>query len=174
MPKLNRDIARANLVLLGEAPGNYPKYDHKRHALFPYPPRCAGARLKDLMGMSMGEYIRLTRRNLLDFHPGFTGKGAKFPIKVAREAVEAAGPWMIGTNVLIVGKRLSRAFGYQDHDIMHWHHQKDFNFAIVPHPSGVNLWWNVEYNRNAGRVFLESVAEQARAGAQSFVNPGAR
>lgn len=168
-------IKMANLVVMGEAPGNYPRYDPAKHALFPHPPRCAGARLKDLMGMSLFEYVRLDRRNLLDYYPGTVGKGAKFPLGSAHMAVRAmhAKGALLGTNVLLVGKRLSRAFGYNNFQLMKWHQRKAYNFAIVPHTSGVNTWWNDPQHREQGKVFLHSVADQARAGVMTFfVNPG--
>lgn len=170
-------MVAANLIILGEAPGNYPKYDHEKHALFPYPPRCSGERLMRLMGMMKHEYIPLTRRNLLDYYPGTLAKGAKFPIGVARKAVIALheSHFLIGSNVLIVGKRLSRAFGYETRDILTWHCEKAYNFAIVPHTSGINQWWNDPDNRARGEEFLQSVGQQARDGELTFfVNPGAQ
>lgn len=160
----------ANLIILGEAPGNYPKYDHERHALFPYPARCSGARLCEFMGMRRSEYIDIRRRNLLDFYPGKLGKGARFPIGEARKAVTAiyAQNELTGSNILLVGMRLAEVFGYKGEEILTWHHRKAYNYAIVPHTSGICRWWSNEDNKEQGVAFLHRVAEQVRACALSF------
>jgi uracil-DNA glycosylase len=70
--------------------------------------------------------------------------------------------------VLFVGKRVAQAFGYGDDELLTWHRHKAYNRATVPHPSGVNKWWNDSQNRERGEDFLRRVAEQARKGALSF------
>lgn len=163
-----------HLTMIGEAPGNYSKYDPERHALYPYPPRCAGARLCELMGLPLSEYIfGIDRMNLLDFYPGKQGKGARFPMAAAKESVAALHEQrgLIGRNILLVGRRVAEAFEKKDVPNLTWQHQKAYNFAIIPHPSGINRWWNDAENRAAGEAFLRSVGEQVLSGALSFNDP---
>lgn len=166
----SRSFPATNLIILGEAPGDYPRYDPKKHALFPYPVGCAGHRLMKLMGLERWEYVQLDRRNLLDYYPGKAGKGAKFPHGASREAVRKLheSQALIGHNVLLVGKRLATAFGYETQEMLTWHHCKAYNYAIVPHTSGINRWWNSPGNSADGAVFLRAIATQARAGALSY------
>ena len=122
------------------------------------------------MGMGMAEYVALSRRNLFEKYPGKCGKGAKFDVPTARELVRQihAEGILYGTNLLIVGRRTAKAFGYERHPLLTWHRALAYNFAIVPHPNGVNRWWNDEVNEGLGKAFLRRVADQARRGAQTF------
>ncbi len=169
-----------NLLIMGEAHGNVPdKYWIDKYALFPYPVNSAGYKLQHLMRLSRLEYVGLDRCNLLKFYPGATNGlssgGAAFPIKdainAARDVIKSDALW--DKNVLFVGKRLAGVFGFGKAPILEWQptpHLPDgsvaFRFAIVPHTSGINRWWNE--NEYEGGEFLASVGRQVLAGAQVF------
>ena len=157
----------ANLVLVSEAPGKHLKFDPNYRALYCYPKGCAGARLREMMGLSSGEYLALRRINVLDHYLGTVSPGSRFPMAEARRAAEAKRHKLFGSNALFVGWRAATAFGLQG-DVLKWHLGEAFTWAVVPHTSGVNRWWNDPANRAAGEAFLARVAEQVRTGAQSF------
>lgn len=68
--------------------------------------------------------------NVLDRYPGSEGpKGDAFPISWARRRARRLYPW-------------------EDHP-------EGFRVAVIPHPSGVNHWWNEPANRRRFRRFVE-------------------
>ncbi len=165
-----------NLLIMGEAHGDVAdKYWIDHYALFPYPVRSAGYRLQHLMRLSRLEYVSLSRRNLLRYYPGSSGQGTAFPIKdainAARDVIKSDVLW--DKNVLFVGKRLAGVFGLGKEPILEWmptpilpDGTPAFRFAIVPHTSGINRWWNE--NEYEGGEFLASVGRQILVGAQVF------
>ena len=167
-----------NLLIMGEAHGNVPeRYWVDQYALFPYPVKSAGYRLQHLMRLSRLEYVGLARRNLLRRYPGASGKGAAFPIneaiEAARDVIKSDLLW--DKNVLFIGKRLAGVFGFNKEPILEWQPTPTlpdgsvaFRFAIVPHTSGINRWWNENENEYEGGEFLASVGRQVLAGAQVF------
>ena len=118
--------------------------------------------------MTFGEYLTLDRRNLFQEYPGKSGKGARFPMKDAKSMAFMVKRDLGGYNVLFVGKRVAIAFGVSRFATLKWHNGKDFNFAWMPHPSGINQWWNDQDNRAMGEDFLRRTVLQWRAGALTY------
>ena len=156
------------LIILGEAPGNYAR----PLVLYPYPPNCTGHRLMKLMGMTRFEYLHTDRRNLFPAYPGKSGKGAAFPYSQAKMLARQIEPSLAGYNVLFVGKRVAAAFGFGHNNPtfrkpLQWHPWV-YRYAVLPHPSGINRWWNDPDNKAMGEAFLHAVADQWRASAQHY------
>lgn len=100
---------------------------------------------------------RATVVNLVDrWHgPSRHGKGDAFPTAEGRtsaEAIEASVP--PGGRVLLLGRHVARAFGFAGRSFLRWHPSRRRSFAVVPHPSGVNLWWNDASNVESAAAFL--------------------
>lgn len=152
---------RGNLFLVGRAPGRHPRHDPERHALFPYPPNCAGSRLKDMMGLSLSEYVAVPRRNVIPHWPGASGNGDAFPMALARECARDLLPRLRGQTVLFVGKDTARACGCVG-EFLEWHRGGEFDWAVAPHPSGRNRWYNDTGNREAAREFLLALGGEYR------------
>lgn len=154
-------IKRGHVALVGQAPG-------KGDPTTPLMGR-AGRRLSFLMGVGWpDEYVELFARvNLLDEYPGAReGKGDLFSVTDAREPaaeivalIEAHG----GGEVVLLGKNVAKAFGVVEAD---WLEMIDLTSkvraSIVPHPSGVNYWWNDKKNRRAAATHLRRVAARGR------------
>lgn len=100
---------------------------------------------------------------MFDRWPGYdptAGKGSAYSIAQARiktaeiadEIVEAGYE-----NVIFVGKRVAEAFGYPTDRILEWKWDVDrgFQWAILPHPSGVNRWWNASTHAREAERFLQ-------------------
>lgn len=133
--------------------------------------------------------LMATHANLLREHPGAGRKGSHFPVAEARNearrlraTLEKSGLFSKDAGelyafngrafrppsmVLLAGLRVSRAFGIDGRGGY-------FNalgsllvggvetsLVIVPHPSGVNRWWNAEGNRERAREFLEELGRRA-------------
>ncbi len=100
---------------------------------------------------------RSQHRNLLNYWPGESGKGSYFPALVAKEkARKIRIPLHVHTLVLL-GLRVATAF--QMHLVPYFERRtyRDRLVYVVPHPSGVNRWWNDPDNRRQACRFLEEL-----------------
>lgn len=67
-----------------------------------------------------------------------------------------------GRRVVLLGANVSRAFGVSfrklSEVVLSWHPVGEgLAAAVVPHPSGLNRWWNDPDNRVRARLFLRPV-----------------
>lgn len=109
--------------------------------------------------------------NVIDYWPGTNGKGDRFPIDEAREnATAMRSRWTQYDRVLIVGLGTAKAFGLGGKLLpLIWHPIDDGTLlAIVPHPSGVNRYWNDPLNEARANAFLRSAAIMAMNDAGGF------
>jgi len=142
------------LILIGQAPNCH---NDERHAL----EGRIGARLCRLFGCQEEDYLKWTQRfNVLPRWPGKTGKGDKFPLALARQNARRMRYSLAGCHVMFVGVATAKVFGVT-HIPFRWvkveiaeHNVGSFSAAVVPHPSGVNMWWNLECNKNKARRFM--------------------
>ncbi len=140
---------RPKLIIVGQAPG-------KQGDGRPMEGR-AGRRLADLMGLSFDDYLRLTERvNLFKARPEHEGKGDGFPVAEARKLANAMRPQLEGRRVILAGFGVAKAFGL-DQEPLRWQVGLGHRVAVVPHPSGVNRWWNDFSNVEAAERFLGKV-----------------
>lgn len=138
------------ILMIGQAPNQHGD---------PLKP-CTG-RFMDFLcgvaGISRTRYLRaFERMNLLPAWPGKSGKGDAFPIEEARQ--KAAEIDMTGRVVVVCGQRAATAFGIKA-AFLERVEQQGAVFYILPHPSGLNRWWNdLENRRRAGRLVRILVA----------------
>lgn len=116
------------------------------------------------MGLERPQYLRLfDRANLLYQHPGRSRiREDHFPAAPARVAAEAMRPLLREREVLLVGRRVANAFHHRDVPFLEWRREARWRywFAVLPHTSGRNHWYNAEANREAARAFLESFVDR--------------
>ncbi len=181
-------MGRMDLFLVGAAPGRHPRHDPDRHALFPYPAGCAGARLMEMMGLTRREYISIPRRNVFREYPGGAGAGDRFPMGEARVRAMAMLPDFEGRRVLFVGKGVGDAFGFFSRGMLDDGTDADrfliwldcnlfgtkLEAACVPYLSGRNRWYNNPVNRRAAEKFLRPLGEEHRAFLQPVVRHRSR
>lgn len=109
----------------------------------------AGRRLRQVARHDLAD-CRLV--NLLEAWPGPDGaKGDAFPIDEARAA--AARVRFRTPVVLLAGHRVARAFGVRA-GYLEWTTLRGRRAAVIPHPSGINRWWNCPRNRRRARRFI--------------------
>jgi hypothetical protein len=135
--------------LLGEAPAR--KFEGQ-------PPfsSSSGDFLTKLIGMPVR--VMFDCANILDYWPGSAGKGSKFPMGEAQKELRL---WKVdgeflGRRVILAGSRVAKAWGAPAGQILTWN-KADAHcdaFAVLPHPSGVNRWWNDPQNRENAKFFL--------------------
>lgn len=147
-------------ILMGEAPGQ--GFDGKP----PFSSR-SGDRLRQLLGVEdLTEVFEV--RNILARWPGKgKSKGAAFPLVIARARADEFMQKLYGKpdrRIIFVGGRVAKAFRtrgtvpmmewttFWRGSTMSW--CQNHHFAILPHPSGVNRWWNEPENVELARQFL--------------------
>lgn len=152
------------IVLIGQAPG--PNTDPDL-PLFPVPKTSAGGRLVQIAGITKGQYLATFERiNVLRYFPGKWQNGDRFPLQEARVAADAIAPLLAGRRVVLVGQNVALAFSIRQ-DFFVWStHQvrrrcpvtRDpglAEFAVIPHPSGRNFWYNAAARRAEARAFFD-------------------
>lgn len=135
------------LTLVGEA---NPHSDDPWMALFPLPRGCAGDRLRRLLGLSRTQYlVRFDRVNLCGRH--WSSKTSRRRAQDLRAS---------GGHLILLGRRVAGAFGVEA-DYLAVVRDHPCVFYLLPHPSGLNRWWNDERNCDAARAFLSRLSKLA-------------
>lgn len=142
---------------------NNPLSRDPEHALYPYPPRCTGHRLYEMMreyggdGMSRARYLgTFERRNVL--------VGEEWSLRRAREAAPELRRLLAGRTVVYLGQQVLAALELPRVEPLTWQSGDLINegparWCLVPHPSGLNRWYNDESNRAAAARLLLSLCE---------------
>lgn len=138
-----------DLILIGQAPGR--KTDGKG-ALSGR----MGRILADLFGITAREYHEIRRVNLLDRFPGKSGKGDVFPEREARTRASEMRKVLWNARVIFIGVGVAKAFGYEGKPCK-WFRHEGFTAAYIPHPSGINRWWNDSENKALAKNFARSL-----------------
>ena len=147
-------------VIIGEAPS--PSATKPVQPLFPFPARSAGARLWRMTGLSRPEYIEA-------FHRMYLLPWVCTEYSVCNDHWAAynliSSRLLDGRAVVLLGQRVWLAFGgREDVEPLIWYAGsvpafKPACVALVPHPSGRNLWYNDEHQRGAAANFMRLLAE---------------
>ena len=142
-------------ILLGMAD---PHSDDPRHALAPDPPGCSGWRLWKMLyearGVEKDEYlVRFDRRNLCG------GRSWDADAAVIRGRELAATLAGSGRTVVALGQRVWWALGFKRVPApkpASSVHSNGCRWIYLPHPSGMNVWYNDALNRwTAGALLAE-------------------
>lgn len=138
-------------LLVGELNpyGSLPEF-----ALYPLPENASGGRLARILGLSRGQYMRaFDRVNLCE---------GTWSMKWARNAAGGILGERIGSDAAIVllGRKVQFAFGFKDKEQLA---RVGTRMYLVPHPSGLNPFWNVPGNVERARQLLADVLAPARA-----------
>lgn len=141
-------------ILLGM---NNPHSADPAHALYPSPEGCSGHRLWKMIyeasAMTRAEYVRLfDRRNLCQ-----GSWNARAAPALGDEFRKSLVP---GTRVVVLGQKVWRALGLNMTTVRPRTRVRDskFSFYYLPHPSGLNQYYNDAMNRWwAGRFLADLV-----------------
>jgi uracil-DNA glycosylase len=117
---------------------------------------------------------RFEARNLIDFYPGRSEYGGdRFPIEAASLEANTLrdSTFCPGDVVLLAGRNVARAFGYRDADFLEWYvefagkrplggrDRRVVLYAVVPHPSGLNIFYTRPENVERLRAFFRPLLE---------------
>jgi len=144
-------------LVIGEAPNRTGMLNR------PIDGRC-GSILAALGGVDITEFLRLfARANVLDAWPGpGASKGAQFPMVEARRGAERlATKFVRGRLVILLGHRTAAAFGVRD---VYFAKRRigAADVVVMPHPSGINRWYNDPTNVARARRFMRGAVRRAR------------
>ena len=124
------------------------------HALYPWPPGCAGHRLYSMLAerrpdLRMRDYVRLfDRRNLVR---------GPWDAEAARLSARAMLPDLAGRRVVLLGREVARAFDLGGLQQLGALRAGDVTFYLLPHPSGRNRRYNAPEVRAAAGDLLASL-----------------
>lgn len=135
-----------------------------RHALYPRPPGCAGARLAKVLGLSEEAYLSaFERRNLLPHD------APRWSAALARDAAKALlGETSTGDRLVLLGARVAAAFGLLFRESLFRPAVRPVGLAgapravlVLPHPSGRSREWNAPDAAPKAREGLRELLEVA-------------
>ncbi len=136
---------------------NNPQSTRPEHALWTQPDGCTGHRLwllaTSLTGISQEDWLAVAdRRNLCVGE--WSREAARAQADAWREELADRTVIMLGSEVLCTMRdwndpadRLLRP--------LEWHHSRDW--FLLPHPSGLNRWYNCQVSRMAAQIRLRDV-----------------
>jgi hypothetical protein len=147
---------------------NNPLSSDPKYALFPAPSGVTGHRiyqmLQDIGAVQFRkEYIdAFDRRNVLN--------SRTWDKREARTAGPQLWRELSGRTVCLLGREVLAAIGLQQTMPLEWHGPDEFRtgpqperWCYIPHPSGLNHWYNNSVCRLAVGLRLEQLLEESRA-----------
>ena len=115
-----------------------------------------GRRMASLAGVSFEQFLGCSDRiNMFDEWMGKKGKGDLWDGKLAKERAVELLPLLQDRVVFFVGRNVADAFGQKIPWLKWQESEVASKIAVIPHPSGIVLWWNKKENRTAAKVFMK-------------------
>ena len=160
-------------LFIGQAPSK------ETDGLEPFVGRC-GKFLAALMGLTHEEMLEQHDFiNIFDSWPGAGTGGDLFSINEAKRKACELLPLLNGRLVIFLGSNVAHAFELNKFSFFRFYQLLALSqgssttaaVAVVPHPSGVNRWYNDHNNREAASRFLLSLQKRCRE-MQNFFRKG--
>lgn len=131
----------------------------------------AGNRMREMVDISRNDWFRLTDR--VNVCP-FPEKSTIDPKKWRAAAENLGGSILVNRRVVLLGPNVADCFGFprNGYDFFEWKNPlggqhicvgwrsgtvPPFSWAVFPHPSGRNRFWNDPENVARGRAFMEEL-----------------
>src|SRR3989442_346740 len=124
-----------------------------------------GAKIARMAGLTLEQFLERTwTANLIDEWPGKRGKGDAFPKKDAALGALRVGvskEFVCATVIVLLGRSVAAAFAeiYGAKSLLKADVCEPLpgGFAILPHPSGIDRWYNDAANRRRAASFLKRI-----------------
>lgn len=116
----------------------------------------SGAKLAALVG----DLSNFELTNLLDYWPGKNGKGDHFPRDEAKSNAAKIVRRFRDRRVLIVGVGVAKILKLDPKPLV-WSRVCGATVGVLPHVSGICLWWNSKRNRRAAKTFLREIRRES-------------
>ena len=111
-----------------------------------------GEKIAAMAGLSADQYLTTFNRiNILSHYPGKSGKGDAFPITRARHQARKI---RLPRETIFIGKQAAAAFGFNVPFLTWLYIDGRRRVAILPHPSGINSWYNNPSNQKKCNTFV--------------------
>ncbi len=108
--------------------------------------------------------------NLLPSWPGRAAKGDLFPLAEGRAAARRLEPRLRGRVAVLLGGNVAAAFRHRGPPLT-WRWAGGSPCLRLPHPSGVNRWWNDARNTRAARRLLRRLLAVSLGGGPPLPTP---
>lgn len=99
--------------------------------------------------------------NLMPSYLGRKARGDVFTMSLGRQFALALKTEFAGSRFILVGSKVARCFNAPVYRCA-WREHAGSWYALLPHPSGLNLWYNEPANVESARAFLRSEVERVR------------
>jgi uracil-DNA glycosylase len=147
-------------LIIGEAPSKNEVTEH------PIEGR-AGKRLAALAGLPLSEFLaHFNRVNLLHVRQDTAEHGFQFDRLAAYRSAQRLIPAFQEDEqiILMLGKRVADAFGITciEYFVERRFRNVPGEFRVLPHPSGINRWWNDPHNVLLAKQFMQNIVARTR------------
>lgn len=112
-------------------------------------------------------YLSTVRANLLSRYAGGSGSGDAFPMVVAKANAMKITTLLDGRVVVFLGRQVAEAFGcrrpwfdWEEGSFLVGDRTARFRYAIMPHPSGRNRFWNDPQHIQEAREFMSELMKR--------------
>jgi len=144
-------VTRPSIVGMNNPQGNLP--------LWPDPPGCTGWRMwqmiTEVTGCNKRQYLHAVERvNIVE--------GKVWSAATARANARALQTRLEGRTTLLLGAAVPAALGRPRQPWGSWQLGYFGRYAVIPHPSGLNRWYNEQFNRALAQKILVEVFDEGR------------
>lgn len=131
--------------------------DKRSEALSPLVPRSAGEKFWRMTGLTMEQYSRVFSRDNLFFWLD-KRRSIERRKEAARAVISRLDSQWLDVRVIALGRVVAEAFGMVNTQVpLIWRGHT----VLVPHPSGLNRWYNDESNARRAQAFVRGIAAEA-------------
>jgi hypothetical protein len=112
-----------------------------------------GEKIADMLGVDLSNFAKFTRVNLNPCFSGKSGKGDAFDQVVG----EMIAHTLLGchfTRYVLLGSNVARCFALPWDGLVRYE-RGDKSFLLLPHPSGINQWYNSQANRSDAAKYIK-------------------
>ena len=110
------------------------------------------------MGVTYEQLMAMERVNVLEWFPGTAaGTGDRFPMAEAKIRAGEIARAHRGERAMLLGRAVAAAFGVRADYLQARAHDVFEEVVVVPHPSGLNRWWNDPNNERMARRKLKAL-----------------
>ena len=124
-----------------------------------------GLRLAVCAGMTLPEFLTFFERvNLLHVRQDTAAHGFQFDEQAAAlEAEKFRATFTSERIIILLGQRVAKAFGITPTDCYFVQHSIGAaDVRVLPHPSGINRWWNSKENLDHATLFMQNIVRRVR------------
>jgi len=123
-----------------------------------------GYKLAEICEIKHEEYAQIFETtNLINKYMGKYGKGDIFPIKKARKKAQELWLKLDYDIIILAGKSVANAFNIKA-EYFQRIKIEDREIVIIPHPSGINRWWNKKENEREAKNFMKKLIKEIKCG----------